>query len=95
VEDQESDSIYVAEARSELGLTQKEFGALLGVTSSSIARIEQGVMRLTYSRYKHIGLTLIANKLAKSCEDLRKFLDYELTPEGYIHISEFNPPTDE
>ena len=95
MEDQESDSMFVAEARAKLGLTQKEFGALLGITGSSIARIEQGVMRLTYSRYKHIRLTLMASKLAKGCEELRSFLDYEATPEGYIHISEFNPPMDE
>jgi hypothetical protein len=37
----------------------------------------------------------MASKLAKGCEELRSFLDYEATPEGYIHISEFNPPMDE
>lgn len=44
------------EVRKELGLTQKEFGDMLGISSNSIARYERGEMEPQHPRVLELAI---------------------------------------
>ena len=72
-------AMHLAELRTTLGLSQTDFGKLVGISRQRLSVLERGKGEVTWARFSSMLLPLLAN------ERMRKMMiDYEIVTEEFL-----------